>query len=62
MKTQKDTDQQTTDLKSARLNYPNSTMRRFALQKASVGSQYPKPALSYHINTTLTHLFQDYRL
>ena len=48
MKTHKDTDRHPTDLKSARMNYPNSTMQPFVLQNASVGFQYPQPALSYH--------------
>ena len=48
MKTHKDTDRHPTDLKSARMNYPNSTMQPFVLQNASVGFQYPKPALSYY--------------
>ena len=47
MKTHEDTDRHPTDLKSARMNYPNSTMQPFVLQNASVGFQYPKPALSY---------------
>ena len=46
MKTHEDTDRHPTDLKSARMNYPNSTMQPFVLQNASVGFQYPKPALS----------------
>ena len=44
---QKDTDRQTTDLKSARLNFPNSTMQPFILQNASGDLQFPKSALSY---------------
>ena len=47
MKTHEDTDRHPTDLKSARMNYPNSTMQPFVLQNASVDFQYPKPALSY---------------
>ena len=50
MKTHKDTDRHPTDLKSARMNYPNSTMQPFVLQNASVDFQYPKPALSYMVS------------
>ena len=46
MKMHEDTDRHPTDLKSARMNYPNSTMQPFVLQNASVDFQYPKPALS----------------
>ena len=46
IKVHENTDRQTTDLKSAHLNYPSSTMQPFVLQNALVGFQYPKPALN----------------
>ena len=56
MKTHEDTDRHPTDLKSARMNYPNSTMQPFVLQNASVDFQYPKPALSYMLNRVKRHV------
>ena len=51
MKTHEDTDRHPTDLKSARMNYPNSTMQPFVLQNASVDFQYSKHALSYIVDS-----------
>ena len=59
MKTHEETDRHLTNLKSARLNYPNSTVQPFVLQSASVGFQYPKPALSYTVNNQVIERCQE---
>ena len=48
MKTHKDTDSQTTDLKSACLNYPNSTLQPFILENAL--GVYNSQSVLYAIN------------
>ena len=57
MKMHKDTYRLTTDLKSARLNYPNSTMQPFVFQNASGGLKFPTSALSYNKVKDIQRIF-----